>query len=426
MLGLTGSIKDKITSLGLALILTAIPVGMYAKILLGFMHLNSILFIVGILLLFPYKTFFSGRLKFTGLMFGCMAFTIYAIINQYMIDYYDKSHYLYNGLVLLACLSLAGSEYEEDFSMDNVIRWTWLISFFNAVLTIYVIMTGLYGVYAEYDPYQTVEEALMYDGLTAGSCCIMNIACSLYLLSSDDNKYNSRYLLIFLIILDIFAIILTQKRTPLIVSFFIIGYYIYYNDLYKAFLTKRNVSFAIAIFLAGVFVVLLNENIFNLFVYTVDHIISGISDLVYGTEELDITNSTSIRYYNRLEAYDILSKFDAFQYVFGAGYMTMWVDIPLLQSYMDLGIIGFLLFAYYRIILPAKVLFGDINYSPILMWAVFITCYGMLSCLNSGHPYGHTHWIPSIVLIFVVSGLRAQPEDESDEDDIEDEPYKNE
>ena len=46
-----------------------------------------------------------------------------------------------------------------------------------------------------------------------------------------------------------------------------------------------------------------------------------------------------MRYESREWAFDYIENFNFFEFPFGAGYMTRWLDIPILQSFLDMGII---------------------------------------------------------------------------------------
>ena len=45
-------------------------------------------------------------------------------------------------------------------------------------------------------------------------------------------------------------------------------------------------------------------------------------------------------------------------FLFGKGYMTLWFDNPLLQSYLDMGIYGTLCCFYFFVLLPLRTLFS--------------------------------------------------------------------
>ena len=94
--------------------------------------------------------------------------------------------------------------------------------------------------------------------------------------------------------------------------------------------------------------------------------------------------------------------------IFGAGYMKNWCDIPLLQAYIDMGILGFVLWSLNIVWLPIKTIIKCNKDSLDTIWAVSITLYALFSCVSSGHPYMHIKWIPIVILVFILNGKESQ------------------
>ena len=88
--------------------------------------------------------------------------------------------------------------------------------------------------------------------------------------------------------------------------------------------------------------------------------------------------------------------------------MYKWMDIPLLQAYMDMGILGFVLFSKNVILVPLKSMVKFAVNNNRIMWATLICFYGIFGVLTTGTPYDHGKWIYLAVLLFVLNGEKKK------------------
>lgn len=398
--------KIHLSSLGLSMILVAIPIGMYAKIFWGFMSLNIVFYSIGSSLLLPYKKLF--RTSFSEKMLSCMLFSILALLYIFLGGYEEKIHIVYNLIVVLTCFSLGYSSYAEDINIELSIIYLWLFSALCSVCAFVTFNIGLFNHAIEYEDFteRYETEVLIFDLLTVASSCISNLVASLYIIQKNMGK--SRFLLIAAVIficLDIYIVFITQKRTPIIVLVFVLLFFSYKNRWFNFRLFGRNIFVFFLIVVVGYNITNVYVDPYEFWPSLYNSIINGLRDMLFGTNSLDITNSASIRYYARQQAWNMIYDFSIQEFFLGKGYMTMWIDAPLLQSFLDMGVVGFLLYFYYSIITPFNILRKKEVVYPELMWAVLSTSYGMIACFNSGYPYGHTKWLPICVLVFVYNGI---------------------
>lgn len=82
--------------------------------------------------------------------------------------------------------------------------------------------------------------------------------------------------------------------------------------------------------------------------------------------------------------------------------MVKWLDIPILQAYLDMGIIGFFFYLYYVLLLPIISIIKASATNVAIQFASFNAFYSIFSAFNSGNPYGYNKWIPIVVLVFVL------------------------
>ena len=83
------------------------------------------------------------------------------------------------------------------------------------------------------------------------------------------------------------------------------------------------------------------------------------------------------------------------QFVFGRGYNTDWLDIPYLQAFWDLGLIGGIWFLYIQGIAPLKHVFKRPS-NPAVEFAQYYTIFRLVQNFSNGTPYGN--FLPVIML----------------------------
>ena len=98
--------------------------------------------------------------------------------------------------------------------------------------------------------------------------------------------------------------------------------------------------------------------------------------------------------------------------LFGRGYMTKWVDIPIAQAIYDLGAIGGLFYIIAGVIVPIKYVLKK-QTEPILIFAQCLVLQIIFNNVSSGCPYGV--FLPTIFMV-----LLAKREKEKINEDITD------
>lgn len=397
--------RQAIKEVGLALILTFIPIGMYVKVFVGNMIIGNLLMLIGFLFIFPYKNIFCNKKKIKWPS-NIKWFVSFFILSLFYLFFYSttdvsiKNEILYLGVSLGVCFALVNTKYEYDLKIDNVILYTLILSFICVLFGLFFCMSGMRDNFVYY-----VQDKLIYDDLTAGSISVLNICCCLYLLYGSNKRTFFKCLFILFIFIDLYHMILTTKRTPLIIGILSLLYAMYINRN-----NQRNGSIKRIYIYVSIFVVIIciftNEMLYQSIVNIFNSIFKGVNDLVFGAS-FDEANSTSIRYNARQSAIDDIMNFSLMELFFGKGYMYRWIDIPLMQAYMDMGILGFLLFARNIIVVPLICMKRYAVNNRRIMWATLICFYGLFGALTTGTPYGHGKWLFLAVLLFVLNGEKT-------------------
>lgn len=390
--------KRGMSEMGIALSLVSIPLGMIVKVIWGNMIFGNLLMALGLLMMFPYHRMRDGiRLN---LQSGVMIFVILSFVYYIFSDFDEPVYLLYLGVTLFFSVGLSLSKYGKDFSLDNTIRYIWLFSLVSVLGGLYCFVSGKLSFLSGLLDFNE-EGDTIYDGLTMGSVCIMQIICSFYFISKADNSLLERYLMFLLIILDFVMTLMAFKRTPLLIAVVIIFYYL--RRLGYLALTPRKVICFILVFLAIMVYVISNSELSEAVATISENTFEGISSLVTGDHTgHSLTNSTDVRIENRDAAFGMIAHFDVLEYMIGRGFMTFWFDMPLVQSYLDMGVIGLVLFAFYTVYLPLYSVFSKIRKNRIVLLCGMFAFPGAVCCLTNGHPYFQSLWMPVSLLCFVL------------------------
>jgi len=146
------------------------------------------------------------------------------------------------------------------------------------------------------------------------------------------------------------------------------------------------------------------ENVFNFF-------INGIKTYLGTSKKEDMAASIRMGSLDEVKE-NYFHNSSISEILFGRGYMTKWVDIPIAQAIYDLGAIGGLFYIIAGVIVPIKYVLKK-QTEPILIFAQCLVLQIIFNNVSSGCPYGV--FLP---IIFMV--LLAKREKEKINEDITD------
>lgn len=87
------------------------------------------------------------------------------------------------------------------------------------------------------------------------------------------------------------------------------------------------------------------------------------------------------------------------EFIFGRGYMTTYVDMPFIQAFWDMGLIGGVVFFIIQFIVPIKYVLKK-PHSQAFSIAQYIAAYSIVNGFVSNTPYGHLF---NMVIVIVMS-----------------------
>lgn len=384
--------------LGVSLSIVGIPLGMYLDFFFrGTVKWTIIFMIISFLLLTNWRNFL--RLKFpaynpmigTVLAFQLMML-VYGILSSNLTTQLLTFH-LYVIAICFAAASIPNLDGFEDFP-----KYVFVISMVNVLFAVGLISTGLMEASdVAHKARKALGEEFNIDPLTSSASCMYLILASLCM------KKKSIIWMMLILIFDILAsyvLLYNQKRTAIFMTVVGVFFWLFCKRKLTLKITPqriRSVIFIItALTMTYFFVDFAHEQIDKF----AESFYNGVLGLM-GDKSANYSISVENRLRNRIETEQYISQnFNVFNYIFGGGYFIRWVDYPLYQSYLDMGIMGGVLFFLIEVIFPLVVLRKRVNADHVIL-GLLLTLYPMFTIFSSGHEYGPGKYIPIIILSFL-------------------------
>ena len=90
------------------------------------------------------------------------------------------------------------------------------------------------------------------------------------------------------------------------------------------------------------------------------------------------------------------------QTLFGRGYMTTWIDMPYIQAFWDLGLIGGTVYCIIQFAIPLKYLAKKAN-SQGFMAAQYLAALSVFEGVANGFPYGRFFMIMLLITMYTIA-----------------------
>lgn len=405
-------LKEEKTSIGAALTITGIPLGMYLDFFFRIRINWTVLFMaLSLLLVLDRQNVFRKRIivysqVFSWIIILQILMILYGFVSERMTSQFFSYHLYVLGL-LYAYLSVT------DFSRyDKVVQWIYITSIPSILFGVVCCLTGLASVEGEQLFKQTFgEDAYNLDPLTISSG-VLNAFFSLFCFLKKDRRW--KFFMVVTTILGGYVLLDCGKRTPMLILMIGIVVFCYM----KGYRIKISPSAIKGIYIVTLLMIVsyfeiefVNEKVNSIVLSTYE----GLRGLfVNETRITDIPLSVYERIQNREWAVNyILNDFKWYNYILGGGYFLNWIDFPILQSYLELGMLGCFLFFMIVVLYPLRVILMKIN-DVAVIFGVLISLYPMFAIISSGTPYHPNSYVSVMMLaMFCQQYCNANNENES-------------
>lgn len=377
---------------GFALILIGIPLGLICDMFVADIGWNALIPPFGLLLVCKWRRAlafrfpaFSNAFLFAGLYI--LAVWLYAMLIPSPV--FESKYWFFVTALYFAMMTLKPS----DFRIDRIIDFICLIGFVVICGTLYCEFGGVWAS-------EEIDKAFA-GRLTMGFGCVTAIIAILF---RESKRPEWPALQVILVCLAFAAISFNGKRTAMLVTILTVALYLF---RYKRISMFKLFGLVLMMVAVSVLMTLSMEgsDLTGRMTDTWDGAIAGIHDLFTG-EKTSGNESASMRYHAMQWAFhEIQHNFSWLNFLLGEGILTQWLDIPILQSYIDTGVPGFLVYTGLTIVYPLYCCFSKAGRNKYVFFAAALNFYTVFSSWNSGHPYTSVKWAPLLFLLLIMSGF---------------------
>lgn len=389
---------DNLKTLGISLSIAGVPLGMYLNWFFPFVEWSPIIMFVSVVLIFNWGNLFRFRFPSMSpvlkIVIGFqLLMLLYGLIDERgtMTTQYLSFHLF----VIAICFAYALQN--RFLELSKVTKYIFGLSSILSILGGFLCFQGFVVGDDVWKAKQYTDDYAL-EPFTVASGVLINFFSAMVI--TKKNRLENILVFMFFI-LDIYVLFKCGKRTPIFVASIGTILYLYKRGMLSLHNFKTFLKYIPILCLCFVFAYLKNEEFNTLVNDFIENFYKGILVLFGNTNVSDASGSASARVEARDFMFNYINlEFSFPNYLFGGGYMVRWLDAPILQSYLDMGILGFILYSYLIVYVPIKYMkYKTLN--NLQLFALLNTLYPLLSMLNSGHPYMYNKYTGICLLAFV-------------------------
>lgn len=212
------------------------------------------------------------------------------------------------------------------------------------------------------------------------------------------------------IIFSIVVLVLTQARSILLGFFFTLAIFLYYNvsaktvkNSFKSIFKAQNLLL-IAVFFCGIVYFISTQAqliaIINLYYETFTVTFTKAILTAAGIQDAKTIDYSAMGRVNSFGEFKKVLLETPWELILGKGYRYLYMDIPILETWIDCGIIAFLSFAFMNWVIFKEALraIKDGTNPLTTFLGYFYMCY-FVTLFTGGEPYGIAYWFVFCVMI---------------------------
>ena len=380
--------------LGITLALVGISCMGLIKVLIGrdWSWLSILISIVSVLLLMDSRLILNGRFfrfpKSIGFIF---CFYLLTLLYCLFSDWNPMAnHGIVYELFYFAQILLLWNV--RDLNEEKLVNQLFFVTLIANILGFYLILRN--ASYTNSLVFSILGESTTRTTTGNLATCLV-IACLCFIPSS--NKL--RLLRVIGFVFATINIMLSNRRTEIVSVLLFIG--LYWLETRKERVSKRDLivrAIAIcAVIIGGLTLYSSNTVVRNAIDRSVLLLINGIYTYL-GKENVDLSASYRRNVIETLP-HEYFFNTAPLQFFFGHGYMKGWHDMPYIQVFWDMGLLGGILYIVIQFFIPLKYILVR-KYTPALFMAKCFALRQLVFNISSGTPYGICFGLVLLVLLY--------------------------
>lgn len=370
----------------------AIPVANLTRAITGIpiKNISEVLLLLALIGLLPsnLKKLIYIQRKCFWLMFYLLVLCIASLIGKF---YTGPGGFIYN--LYAAALLFVVANNDREFPEEKFLKAAFYISGIVSVIAVYVFTKGFTNFGFRINTIYTAAGEILADRLSLSelpAVCI--IACLAY-----ESRRKRDILLkgIFLFSSVLMLIIVNRRGKIIILAFVFALWFVYQMIDNRVIIRKSNIASAVAMLILAVIAVycLLHQ---AWFVRSVNYLLDSVQRAVLSAFGAGTDASGTTRYELRQGVLAELENFTLMELLLGKGYMYQYLDFPLLQAFIDTGMLGGCYFLWIQWGVPLKYILQK-QRTPFQKFANYFLLMGMINILFNGLPYGWDKYVYIIV-----------------------------
>lgn len=382
--------------LGVSVCLIGVPLGMYLSFFIPSVKWTHINMLLSILLISNWKNIFSFKFPISSRIITFVgAFQVLMLLYGFFSN--DKATFdkwsIFQYFVLGLCVAYSSNT--RSINLNKLPNYVFLLSFGVNICGAYLCSLGLVSGEEAFLMKQ-YDDNYVIDPLTVSLGAAINVISGIFLVK---NKTLLKLLFYIAICLAIYTFLCTFKRTLIlfcIVAFFV---YLYKNariNLHVVIKSFKILLIAVLLFIIlSLFVDKIGEKLSEMFL----HLYDGILTLFGEKTTYDVNNSAVARVVQRNMAFlDFELNAKPINYIIGMGYIKYYIDAPIIESYLDMGILGLIGYFTIAVLFPLRCFFSLKTREGSFLLPLVLGFQTMFEMISAGNPYGYSQYIYIILL----------------------------
>lgn len=409
-----------LTEVGFALMLIGVQFGTAIRNAVPGLELVNLIMLLSFIFCIDYKNIYKLRLasakkSFLFILFFQLISLIYLLISPSE-KYPDFNTQIIFMQGYIFAIIFALTTQDKDKTFKNLDRYLFYISAFINLVILYQATRGFTGIYLEnvfadriLDTNRMAEGG---DKTTMGRALFLSFISAVVYRSRNKIEFISKVLIIPSAFIGLYMF---NTRATILMC--IIGLGIYLFRYKKEMLLKSKKSLAIVLFslvviLPGLAIYFYYSNDFfqAMVNISVENISNGILSY-FGNKSTDV--SALARKESMAIIRNALGDSSILQLILGHGFISFFIDIPIIQAYFDLGILGFMFYFISLIVFPIKfIFFRTAKNSHTTILQLFALHY-LVDQLYAGLPYWSIQFMPILIILLINNTINFKKNNES-------------
>lgn len=382
--------------LGVSVCLIGVPLGMYLSFFIPSVKWTHINMLLSILLISNWKNIFSFKFPLS-----CRIITFVGAFQVLMLLYgffsNDKATFekwsIFQYFVLGLCVAYSSNT--RSINLNKLPNYVFLLSFGVNICGAYLCSLGLVSGEESF-LMKLYDDNYVIDPITVSLGAAMNVISGIFL---DKNKTLLRVLFYIAICLAIYTFITTFKRTLILFCMFAVFIYLYKNAKLNMHVVIKSFKILLIAILLFFILSLFDDKIGEKISEVYLHFYDGVLTLFGKKTTYDVNSSAVARVVQRDMAFlDFELNAKPINYIWGMGYIKYYIDAPIIESYLDMGILGLVGYFTIAVLFPLRCFLIMKTKKGYFLLPLVLGFETMLEMFSAGNPYGYTQYVYIVLL----------------------------